>query len=69
MTTKKTTKKSKKAEKPDKPEEEVKVEPSTAQSDPKPGKPGISELTNDYGRNDLNEMRDKINELIRKING
>lgn len=29
----------------------------------------ISEITNDLGRGDLNELRDKINEIIRYIRG
>ena len=32
-----------------------------------PEKPNIGELPHDFGREDLNAMRDKINEIIRNL--
>lgn len=29
---------------------------------------GVSELTGDFGREDLNALRDKVNEIVRVIN-
>lgn len=30
---------------------------------------GISEITTDFGRADLNELSAKVNEIVRKVNG